>query len=91
MQNEIDKLIAGQFNAADDAELNAELEDLMGNTEDSARAAVQAPVQSGEQLPEAPQHDVKILPIAPTGTFVVNSVVAAAGERKEREKVAIPS
>ena len=80
MQNEIDRMLAGQFNAEDDAELSAELAALMG----PASAEPAAPVE--QALPAVPTHEVNVFPSVPTG-----AIADRAEEHVEEGKEAVPA
>ena len=88
MQNEIDRMIAGQFNAEDDLELNSELEALMGGAvpaageEEEERAAA-----ATTTLPAVPSHEVHVLPEVPTGPVVTKEAEAKQQKEKSRQAV----
>jgi DNA-binding FrmR family transcriptional regulator len=75
-ENEINLLLAGQFNAQDDEELQRELAELMGETPAQTAASVVNPTpnpiaelsSSLPELPAAPIAPVHVLPEAPTHT-----------------------
>ena len=75
-ENEINLLLAGQFNAQDDEELQRELAELMGETPAQTTASVVNPTpnpiaeppSSLPELPAAPIAPVHVLPEAPTHT-----------------------
>lgn len=86
MQNEIDRMLAGQFNAEDDAEISAELAALMG----VSPAAPEAAVGAGQDLPlpAAPTHAVHVFPEVPTG---VAGAVDRVEEQVEEGREAVPA
>lgn len=81
IQNEIDKIIAGQFNAQDDELLKSELEDLM-NSAAIASGVIEPPhIETVESLPMAPTHEVNIFPAVPTD--IVSADTAEETLRRE--------
>lgn len=100
MQNQIDNLIAGQFNAEDDLELTAQLEELMsaaGLHEEEAAAVDPTRNQSESSLPAVPAHPVLIFPAVPTGDTAAATVSSASssetdpGAKASNVRQAVPS
>jgi charged multivesicular body protein 6 len=86
MQNEIDRMLTGQFNAEDDLELNSEFEDLMRAANPTA-AEPKAEEGAAMRLPDAPSHPVTVFPTVPTGPVTAASDTAA----KQETRQAVPS
>lgn len=63
MENEINGLLAGQFNTADFEELEKELREICGEAEGNAGAVSSNTISIASTLPETPS--VPILPEAP--------------------------
>ena len=77
VENQINELLAGQFNTADNAELEKELAEMMGESAPELKVAV-APVSTGSKkgvvlpsdLPEVPR--TPLLPTAPVSNIKVS-------------------
>jgi charged multivesicular body protein 6 len=69
VENSINAIIAGQFNTADDEELEKELEDLFGNKQDSTVDVF---------LPVAPM--LPVLPVAPAANVSVSLLESAGND-----------
>lgn len=84
MQSQIDNLIAGQFNAEDNLELSAELEELMSGS-------VQAKATTQISLPAVPTHQVHVFPEIPTGVTNSAEVDAKFSEDANNATRAVPA
>ena len=60
VQNQIDKLIAGQFNVADDEALATELDELMSASASRVEKADTQTTQAVPAMPAVPQHQVNV-------------------------------
>lgn len=85
MENQINSLLAGQLDTFDNAELEKELAELMGESVPAAAPAAAAPAAAKQQapelvLPDVPSHPVVHVPAAP-------AAVSAEEEAETEDRV----
>ena len=97
MQNQIDGMLAGQFNAEDDLELNSEFNKLMeaanSSTEsENQREKSEIPISTSIQnLPTAPSHTVNVFPAVPTEPPMDATTDTVVRTSVEETRTAVPS